>query len=156
MAPDFHSYLVLVYRPLPRCLLCFVSPYTPRLAPNTHADFFFFNIIIVLFKAPKKKIQKKNRHSAPEITANHSSNTWSLIGLLFNCGAIWCVSNCHAILKSAWWPNYFDILYSLRQFFCHSFLTHNKDVHILIISTKKWLNQFSKRNVQSWRRGKKK
>lgn len=47
MAPDFQSHLVLVYRPLPRCLFYFFSPYTLSPSPNIHTDFFQYYYAIV-------------------------------------------------------------------------------------------------------------
>lgn len=69
MALDFHSHFVKVYRPLPRCLLCFFSPYTPKPA-SSNTRFLFFSLLLLLqfSRLPKKTCRTRNCSKIPQET----------------------------------------------------------------------------------------
>lgn len=69
MALDFHSHFVEVYRPLPRCLLCFFSPYTPKPA-SSNTRFLFFSLLLLLqfSRLPKKTCRTRNCSKIPQET----------------------------------------------------------------------------------------
>lgn len=69
MALDFHSHFVEVYRPLPRCLLCFFSPYTPKPA-SSNTRFLFSSLLLLLqfSRLPKKTCRTRNCSKIPQET----------------------------------------------------------------------------------------